>query len=135
MAVISGQLRVPKASPAFLPADNWLSTTCFLEQFRWFCYFRATCMLKFLPIIFLLLSCSFGPGNLQSKHSTDLETRKIRRIAVLRLSSLGDVILTLPVVEALARAWPQAAIEYWVMEEYAGAVRAQIGRASCRERV
>jgi hypothetical protein len=40
-------------------------------------------MLKFLPIIFLLLSCSFGPGNLQSKHSTDLETRKIRRIAVL----------------------------------------------------
>jgi hypothetical protein len=40
-------------------------------------------MLKFLPFVFLLLSCSFGPGNLQSKHSTDLEARKIRRIAVL----------------------------------------------------
>ncbi len=46
-----------------------------------------------------------------------------RRIAVLRLSSLGDVILTLPVVDALARAWPQAAIEYWVKEEYAAVVR------------
>ena len=47
-----------------------------------------------------------------------------RRIAVLRLSSLGDVILALPVVESLARAWPQAAIEFWVKEEYAGVVRA-----------
>jgi hypothetical protein len=43
-----------------------------------------------------------------------------RRIAVLRLSSLGDVILALPVVEALARAWPEAALEFWVKEEYAG---------------
>jgi len=40
-------------------------------------------MLKFVPLILLLFSCSFGPGNLQSKHSTDLEARKIRRIAVL----------------------------------------------------
>lgn len=47
-----------------------------------------------------------------------------KRIAVLRLSSLGDVILTLPVVEALARAHPAAVIEYWVKEEYAGVVRA-----------
>ena len=46
-----------------------------------------------------------------------------RRIALLRLSSLGDVILTLPVVEALARAWPAASLEYWVMEEYAAVVR------------
>ncbi len=42
-----------------------------------------------------------------------------RRIAVLRLSSLGDVILTLPVVHALRRAFPQARLEYWVKEEYA----------------
>ena len=40
-------------------------------------------MFKFIPLIFLLFSCSFGPGNLQSRHSTDLEARKIRRIAVV----------------------------------------------------
>jgi hypothetical protein len=40
-------------------------------------------MVKFLPVLLLLVSCSFGPGNLQSKHSTDLEARKIRRVAVL----------------------------------------------------
>jgi len=41
-------------------------------------------MLKVLPFVFLLLfGCSFGPGNIQSRHSTDLETRRIRRIAVL----------------------------------------------------
>ncbi len=46
-----------------------------------------------------------------------------RRIAVLRLSSLGDVVLTLPVVHALATAWPQADVHYWVKEEYADVLR------------
>jgi ADP-heptose:LPS heptosyltransferase len=46
-----------------------------------------------------------------------------RSIAVLRLSSLGDVILTLPVVHALARAYPRARIHYWTKEEYADLVR------------
>jgi heptosyltransferase-2 len=46
-----------------------------------------------------------------------------RRIAVLRLSSLGDVILTLPVVRALGRAFPSARIDYWTKEEYADVVR------------
>ena len=46
-----------------------------------------------------------------------------RHIAVLRLSSLGDVILTLPAVRALARAFPDARISYWTKEEYAGALR------------
>ena len=46
-----------------------------------------------------------------------------RSIAVLRLSSLGDVILTLPVVRALARAYPNARIHYWTKEEYAEVVR------------
>lgn len=45
-----------------------------------------------------------------------------RRIAVLRLSSLGDIVLTLPVVHALRAAYPGAAIDYWVKEEYAGLV-------------
>jgi heptosyltransferase-2 len=46
-----------------------------------------------------------------------------REIAVLRLSSLGDVVLALPTVQALRRAWPQARIHFWVKEEYADAVR------------
>jgi heptosyltransferase-2 len=41
-----------------------------------------------------------------------------RSIHVVRLSSLGDVILTLPVVHALRAAYPEAAITYWVKEEY-----------------
>ena len=37
----------------------------------------------FSLLMLLLCSCSFGPGNLQSRHSTDLEARRIRRIAVM----------------------------------------------------
>jgi heptosyltransferase II len=46
-----------------------------------------------------------------------------RRIAVLRLSSLGDVILALPVVRALGRAYPEAQLAFWTKEEYADVVR------------
>jgi lipopolysaccharide heptosyltransferase II len=46
-----------------------------------------------------------------------------RRIAVLRLSSLGDIVLTLPVVHALKRAFPEAQISYWVKEEFGDLVR------------
>ena len=46
-----------------------------------------------------------------------------REIAVLRLSSLGDVVLTLPVVHALRAAWPAARLHYWVKEEFADLVR------------
>jgi heptosyltransferase-2 len=46
-----------------------------------------------------------------------------RAIAVLRLSSLGDIVLTLPVVHALARAYPEARLTYWTKEEYQDAVR------------
>jgi heptosyltransferase-2 len=42
---------------------------------------------------------------------------------VLRLSSLGDVVLTLPVVHALARAYPGTHLTYWIKEEYADVVR------------
>src|SRR5438552_15887140 len=41
-----------------------------------------------------------------------------RRIAVLRLSSLGDVVLARPVVHALRRAFPEARLEFWTKEEY-----------------
>jgi heptosyltransferase-2 len=53
-------------------------------------------------------------------------------IAVLRLSSLGDVVLTLPVVHALARAFPAARLHYWVKEEYAGLLRADATIAHVR---
>jgi TolB-like protein len=41
-------------------------------------------MLKIIALALTLLAgCSFGSGNLQSKHSNDLESRRIRRIAVI----------------------------------------------------
>src|SRR5258706_9152495 len=46
-----------------------------------------------------------------------------RRIAILRLSSLGDIVLTQPVVQALALAFPQARISFWIKEEFADLVR------------
>ena len=55
-----------------------------------------------------------------------------RRIAVLRLSSLGDVILTLPAVDALHAAFPGARLEYWVKEEFAGVLVHHPGIAHVR---
>lgn len=46
-----------------------------------------------------------------------------REIAVVRLSSLGDIVLTLPVVHALRAAFPGAKLHYWVKEEFADLVR------------
>ncbi|MGH7742143.1 MAG: glycosyltransferase family 9 protein [Candidatus Eiseniibacteriota bacterium] len=46
-----------------------------------------------------------------------------RHIAVIRLSSLGDVVLTLPTVRALKSAYPRAALDYWTKLEYADVVR------------
>ncbi|HWO42885.1 MAG TPA: hypothetical protein VNO43_13880 [Candidatus Eisenbacteria bacterium] len=37
----------------------------------------------FLTGMALLAACTFGPGNIQTRHSTDLTQRKVRRIAVL----------------------------------------------------
>lgn len=42
-----------------------------------------------------------------------------REIAVLRLSSLGDVVLALPAVHALRRSFPEAKLHVWVKEEFA----------------
>ena len=46
-----------------------------------------------------------------------------RNVHVLRLGSLGDVILALATVEALRRAYPGARLTFWVKEEYADLVR------------
>jgi TolB-like protein len=46
-------------------------------------------MLKRITCLFLLVAaCSLGAGNLQSRHSSDLEGRNIRRIAALPASVL-----------------------------------------------
>jgi hypothetical protein len=45
-------------------------------------------MKSLILLLLLCLACSFGPGNLQSRHSSDLESRKIRRIAVIPPSVL-----------------------------------------------
>ena len=50
-------------------------------------------MMKLFAFLSLFLTaCSFGSGNLQSRHSTDLETRRIRRIAVVPPSALSDEV-------------------------------------------
>ena len=45
--------------------------------------FSVTDMRKLIALIFVVIGCSFNTGNLQSRHSTDIEARKIRRIAVV----------------------------------------------------
>ncbi|OGF15271.1 MAG: hypothetical protein A2W00_06700 [Candidatus Eisenbacteria bacterium RBG_16_71_46] len=45
------------------------------------------------------------------------------RIAVLRLSSLGDVILAQPVMRALGRAFPDAHLAFWTKEEFGDVMR------------
>jgi hypothetical protein len=41
-------------------------------------------MVRLFPLVLLLVTaCSFGPGNIESRHSSDLESRRVRRIAVL----------------------------------------------------
>ncbi|MSP38521.1 MAG: hypothetical protein EXR70_08530 [Deltaproteobacteria bacterium] len=41
-----------------------------------------------LLLVFSLVGCAIGPGNLQSRHATDLEARRIRRIAILPPSAM-----------------------------------------------
>lgn len=60
---------------------------------------------------------------MSTTHKLAVPAGGFRRIAVIRLSSLGDVVLTLPVVHALRRAYPEADLQYWVMEEYAAVLR------------
>jgi len=46
-------------------------------------------MVKLIALFSLLLTaCSFGSGNFESRHSTDLESRRIRRIAVVPPTAL-----------------------------------------------
>ena len=47
----------------------------------------------------------------------------IKRLLVIRLSALGDVILTSPVLEALQKYLPDTEIHYLVKETYAAAIK------------
>jgi TolB-like protein len=50
-------------------------------------------MMKLVALFLLLLvACSFGSGNVQSRHSTDLESRRIRRIAVVPPTALSGEV-------------------------------------------
>ena len=46
-------------------------------------------MWRFLPVLFLFVACSVGPANFNSKAVSDLEARKIKRIAIFPLESLS----------------------------------------------
>lgn len=46
-------------------------------------HFAPAVTAAFVLISSVLSACSFGPGNIQTRHSSDIETRKIRRIAVI----------------------------------------------------
>jgi hypothetical protein len=48
----------------------------------------------------LLSACSFGPGNIQTRHSSDIETRKIRRIAVMPPAASVDRKARVPFTSA-----------------------------------
>jgi len=57
-----------------------------------FVNFGSIRMIKVLAVFLLVVACSFGPGNIQSRHSTDLETRRIRRIAIVPPSALSGEV-------------------------------------------
>lgn len=43
---------------------------------------------------------------------------EIRKILIIRLSSIGDILLTTPLIRALRKKYPQAAIDFAVKERY-----------------
>jgi hypothetical protein len=45
---------------------------------------------RFVSVFLLFTACSCAPANLQSRHSADLEARRIRRIAAVPPSALSD---------------------------------------------
>lgn len=47
----------------------------------------------------------------------------IEKILVIRFSSLGDVLLTTPVIRALRRKYPDSQIDFLVKEEFAAAIK------------
>ncbi len=52
-----------------------------------------------------------------------MKPENINRILIIRLSSLGDVLLTTPVIRAIKKEFPGASIDFLVREEYVDAVK------------
>lgn len=59
-------------------------------------------MRKLLPLFFLFTACAFGPGNFHSRQSADIESRRIKRIAVLpQMAMPADMRSKVPYAAAL----------------------------------
>ncbi|MDQ7817637.1 MAG: glycosyltransferase family 9 protein [Melioribacteraceae bacterium] len=52
-----------------------------------------------------------------------MKAEKVNRILIIRLSSLGDVLLTSPVIRVLKQQYPDTMIDFFVRTEYADAVK------------
>lgn len=52
-----------------------------------------------------------------------MKPENINRILIIRLSSLGDVLLTTPVIRAIKKEFPGASIDFLVREEYVDAIK------------
>ncbi len=55
---------------------------------------------RLLLFLFFFPGCGLGPGNLTSKHSSDLDTRKIKRIAVLGPAAMVKSQTKIPLTAA-----------------------------------
>jgi TolB-like protein len=55
---------------------------------------------RLLLFLFFIPGCGLGPGNLDSKHSSDLEARKIKRIAVLGPATMAKSESKIPFTAA-----------------------------------
>jgi len=55
---------------------------------------------RLLLFLFFIPGCGLGPGNLNSKHSSDLEARKIKRIAVLSPAAMAKSQSKIPFTAA-----------------------------------
>ena len=55
---------------------------------------------RLLLFLFFIPACGLGPGNLASKHSSDLEARKIKRIAVLSPAAMAKSQSKIPFTAA-----------------------------------
>ena len=49
----------------------------------------ASIMWRLFPLLLLLASCTFGSGNFDSRYSSDLEARRLKRVAVFPLEALS----------------------------------------------
>lgn len=52
-----------------------------------------------------------------------MNPEEINRILIIRFSSLGDILLTTPVIRALKKTFPNAALDFFVRREYADAIK------------